>query len=364
MRNLLTRRSVAAAFALTLALVSSGCSLSGRGDDSSIYVDLSAYNNQGAARFSLLDTATFAYGISTPPSTASGFNCYGVNVTGPGIGDSSSRPGSQDLGIIFDKLLRKESYCSYRGIVTPPIVLGAGGTSEVALQVPPGGLRLVQVVGVNDPLVCSSGVLDEPAGSTSGGGRFFEVGRAVVGDLFGDQSVDVATNWPATSALQAARVMDCGGNCALLDHFNGAATGAAGFATFTKYAQRLPVTAGKYIRSVDIDLNLTVADSVTVAIYSSATGASVPASPTGYSATRALAISSGSISFSLQGVSGYLQAQVGSDYWLVVTTAANTDANTWIYDSGAGANTAKFSGSWAAHSTNAGFNFRVNECGN
>lgn len=366
MRSLRLKMISSVGYALAVAASMSGCSLSGRDGGSAIYVDLSSYEDHGASRFSLLDTSGASYGLTAPPTSATGFSCYGVNVTGPGIADSSPRANSQDLGVVFDKLIRQESFCSYRGVVTPTITLGANATSEVALQVPPGGIRLVQVVGVNDPLVCASGELNDPVGSSSGGGRFYEVGRAVLGDVFGDQSVDVAMNWPATAALQAARAMDCGGNCSLLDQFNAGAASSAGYGTQSAYAQRIPPAPGKYIRSVDVDLNLTTADTITVEIYQSATAASSPGSTTGYSSARALpAATTGSVSFGMQTVNGYLQMQSGYDYWIVVTSPASTgNANSWIYTSGTGSDAAQFGGTWVSMSTNAGFNFRVNECGN
>jgi hypothetical protein len=240
-----------------------GCSMSSSRDDSSIHVDLSSLRAQQQHQLALGLSASgsFLSGLTAPPSNAALFNCYGVNVTGPGIGNSGG--GNDDPALIFPKLWDETSYCSYRGVVTQPINLGSTGSADVALQVPPGDLRLVQVVGVNDPLVCASGVLDDPAGSTGGGGRFFEVGRAKLVGVFGDNSVSVGMNWPTTQALQAARSMQCGsGNCTvggnpppvpLLITDPSITMNSGG----TNIVQRLPTASGHSLKQISLTLTST-----------------------------------------------------------------------------------------------------------
>ena len=340
-----------------------GCSLGSSGPNSSIYVDLSSLEGHGS-RFALLSSEGSLVGLTaSAPTTASGFACYAVNVTGPGIADTSPNPDSDPMLNFYNTLNVPGTYCSYRGIVTPPLRLDSSGGTVAELRIPPGGVRLVQVVGVNDQIVCDSGVVDDPPG-TSGGSRFYEVGRAVLTDVFSDRSVDVNMNWPTSATEQAARLMDCGGNCGLVDSFNPSVNSSATFsASIPMYAQRISQASGKYIRSVDVNLTLTAADTVTATIYTSAVGATMPSTATSYTASLALpASTSGAVGFDLRTINGYLQMQSNADYWIVIGSTSSGTA--WKYTSGTGSNMAKYlSGTWNAVS-GVGFDFRVNECAN
>ena len=77
-----------------------------------------------------------------PPSAVSGFDCLGVNVTGPGIPDTSPNPDLSSMDF-FPRLLARESYCSYRGILAGPVSSSVTGAQEVALVVPAGSTRLM-----------------------------------------------------------------------------------------------------------------------------------------------------------------------------------------------------------------------------
>lgn len=332
----------------------SGCSLSGRGGDSSLYVDLSSLEGRGS-RYALLNANGGFMGIAAantaPPANPAQFACYGVNVTGPGIAESGHDNSGRDPMIDFYRTLNEANrYCSYRGVVTPPMVLN-GGSAEAALQVPPGGLRLVQVVGVNDPVVCASGVLDDPAGSSGGGGRFYEIGRAVLNDVFGDRSVSVGMNWPtgnttADDAARAARTMDCGsgGNCVTIDQF---AVSAGSYvmpdSTYTEYAQRITATAGKYLKTVDLNLTAVATDTVAVKIMTSAVGAAAPTSDTGYGKTLTLPAGGGltSVTFDIGTSGNYLMMQAGYDYWIVMGTSSASSVQ-WRAATSAASDVAKF----------------------
>jgi hypothetical protein len=360
----LTKIGILEGIVAALALGISGCSLSGSNSDS-LYVDLSPLEDHGS-RFALLNSSSSFIGLTaSAPTTASGFACYAVNVTGPGIVDTSPNPDSDPMKNFYDTLNVPGTYCSYRGIVTPPLRLDSTGSTVAELHVPPGGVRLVQVVGVNDTLVCDSGVVDDPPGSTGGGNRFYEVGRAVLNDVFGDRSVDVNMNWPTNATDQAARVMDCGGGCALADYFDPAANSSASFSgSLTMYAQRIPAAAGKYIRSVDVNLTLAAADTVTATIYTSTAGATVPTTATSYSTSLTLpAGTSGAVGFDLRTNNGELYMQSGTDYWLVI--GSTSSGTSWKYTTGVATDMAKYiSPSWAALTGGHAFDFRVNECAN
>ncbi len=278
--------------------VASSCSLSSSKDDPALHVDLSSYKDQ-SGRFALLDGGSLIQGLA-PPQTATGFQCYGVNVTGPGIADSSIHPEPNPM-LTFQKTLAGD-YCTYRGVVTPPVYLNAGN-ADVALQVPPGGVRLVQVFGVNDPVICTNGSFGNDGGSGtntsssgSGGGKYFELGRGVVADLFSDRSVEITTTWPTTAGIQgdinrAARTLDCGGNC--IHPIDSPASGLANYTSsltimsssgMIRIGQKFTVPGATYLRRADVALSVATAGSVvTAAVYESPnallTSAEVAAGP-------------------------------------------------------------------------------------
>lgn len=202
----------------TLSL--SGCSLSARDGDPALSVDLSPLRDR-AAQLSLMSgwnhpTLFSVNGnLSFAPTDVSSFKCYGVNVTGPGIADSSSNPSRSALADFERTISEKDRFCSYRGVVTPPLLLSPSESAEASLLVPPGGVRLVQVVGVNDVQICESGVLgrdQQHSGPESS--KYFEIGRAVLTDVYSDRSVSITTSWPSENTmmgetLRAQRSIDC-----------------------------------------------------------------------------------------------------------------------------------------------------------
>lgn len=349
-----------------------GCSLKGAGSDNSLYVDLSSLKNadSAASKFALLNSrSTGFYGLSAPPTTSTGFSCYAVNVTGPGIVETGSGSHLTDPMIDFYKVLNVPgAYCNYRGVVTPALFLDGTGSAAASLQVPPGDVRLVQIVGVNDPLVCASGVIDDPAGSAGGSGRFFEVGRTVVNGLFGDRSVDVVSTWPTTAALQAARKIDCGsGSCTNVDHSLGTAPSSRPLsASSTKIAQRIPKSPGQYIRSVDLDLTVTAVDTITVTIYQTAVGVATPSlgDATLYTVSLPMSVAAPITTFDLHSASGYLQMVATSDYWIVVSSANNNGLTYWADSGGLSSDIASYTAStWISVTGVGGMNYRLATCG-
>lgn len=137
---------------------------------------------------------------------------------GPGIPDSSHNP-EPNLPLLFDRLLRRESFCSYRGILKGPLLTNVTTDQEISLVVPPGAPRLIQVVGLierngsNDcqaeffpgtpPVIGPSGV---PAEADA-----YELGRAVL-PVFQDQTVSISMDYNlfTTDAERATREMKCG----------------------------------------------------------------------------------------------------------------------------------------------------------
>ena len=203
-----------------------------------------------------------------------------------------------------------------------------------------------------------------------GSGKLFEVGRAVVRDLFGDRSIGLNADWPSTAALRATRMIDCGGDCSLTDKFIAGASGLAPLSTsIPKYAQRILTDPGKYIHSVDLNLTSTLAGSATATIYEAPANSTVPVTATLFSGQANLfSGQSGTVTFDLHSnLNGYLQMQSNTNYWIVlsVPTSVSGQVN-WVYSSGSGtAGNAQFaSSSWAPMSANDGFDFRIGTCAN
>jgi hypothetical protein len=367
------------------------CSLSSPKSDPSLYVDLSALEDR-SFQFSLLNSPNFLAGpaVTTAPQSATGFSCYGVNVTGPGIPDTSNHPEPDPLREFSKTLSTPEYYCAYRGIVTPPMTV-TQGAMEANLQVPPGSVRLVQVLGVSDPAICGSGVLGNEANqdSSSGGSRYYEIGRVVIHDMYSDQSVNVAVNWPSTNSTEDAlarqkRSMDCGdGNCSTISQtlaVNPVELLIGSTANY--YAQKITTVPGKYIRRASFVLrgNLLGYPTVDVKaqIYEAPTGNSVPnpGSGTLYSKTLTLeaAASASLVNFDFYQIGyGYLQMQSGKDYWIVVSSPdAVTSASykkvhlVHAYDAGNASTTDLVSwngASWIATTLSNGAVYQAYGCG-
>ncbi len=170
-------------------LMISSCSLEPQSGDSSIYVDLSALAR--AAGVASLTNAAYA-----------DFACIAMNVTGPGIEDSDPYRLDKNPAGDFAKTL-SGSACAYRGIVSAPIFLSnlLDLRGEISLKIPPGPVRMVQLVGVKSQESCLRGLIDPPA--LDNDENYYELGRAEVRDLVGDRSVDLAlVDWGALTLAQ------------------------------------------------------------------------------------------------------------------------------------------------------------------
>lgn len=341
--------------ATTAALTA--CSLS-NSKDNALHVDLSAVRGNPGARLALLNSPSFLNGSNgLVPSAVSGFSCYGVNVTGPGILDSSFHPDPDSMAQFNKTLTQPNTYCSYRGVVTPPLMLTSGPT-DVALAVPPGNVRLVQIVGVNDPAVCSSGVLgneDDGANTTSSGPRYFELGRAVVNNMFSDTSVSVGLNWPsgttvADSLDRASRALDCGGNCSSVQPAPTAAPAplptSAVSVSGSMVGQQIPTVPGKYLRRIVAYLAPAVYSGgntdVRIEVRETASSTNPGTATSVWGATLSLAATStaaGTLApnwytFEMKSTSnGYVQMKTGYYYWLVISSDTANGSNIAVGDS-------------------------------
>lgn len=316
--------------ALVVLVMVSGCSLKSSNEDPSLRLDLSSLQDQ-SGQYSLLKQQGVIYGLA-PPQVVSGFSCYGVNVTGPGIVDISNHPDGDPKAIFERALTVPGNYCTYPGVITPPIYLSGTGTAEVGMQVPPGGIRLVQVFGVNDTAVCSSGTF---VGNDSGGGdpKYFEIGRGVVMDLFGDRSVEITSDWPSTAGVQGdidrnARTLDCGGNCVY--PVDGPTNGVGNYGATIgitggsgEIAQKFSVTQLTYLRRADVALTASANTTVTATVYMDGLAGG---NSTGWSASASVSAGGPTmVSFDFfDPVNRYLALDSSHYYYLVFSATAGT----------------------------------------
>ncbi|MBC7387007.1 MAG: hypothetical protein H7301_12710 [Cryobacterium sp.] len=184
--------------------------MNGKTTSPSLSIDLTEFRSS-LTENNLLGSGSVAgvLGLSgLAPASALDFPCYGINVTGPGIADTSPHPDG-DAQNLFDSAIARNTTCGYRGILSAPIRLSSR-IAEANLPVSPGRVRLVQFVGVSDSTVCASGLLGGGASSTNGNHTYYELGRAVLRDFYSDVSVAITTNWPTNVLARETRAVDCG----------------------------------------------------------------------------------------------------------------------------------------------------------
>lgn len=184
---------------LAVTLMASGCSLQAKSGPPSLHFDLRSLAQQDSVN-----------GITLATNGFEDFACFAINVTGPGIDDSDPYRTDKDPAKDFQRTLGG-SPCAYRGIVSPPIYISSTSAmqGELALKLPPGSIRMVQLVGVKNLESCKNGFID-PLDANQSLQNYYELGRAEVRDFFQDRSVALPlAAWSTlTAAEQEARNMD------------------------------------------------------------------------------------------------------------------------------------------------------------
>lgn len=145
------------------------------------------------------ERAAFTGTFFPPPSTADKFDCYAVNVMGPGI---PSR-GGEDPAPLLQRVAGGENYCSYIGAHSRIFALSAGETKDLTISLPSGPQRIVQFIGikasgygnVSSPSACVAAADGLPGVDFEA----YEIGHAVL-DVFSDQSVALPAAWPVTGS--------------------------------------------------------------------------------------------------------------------------------------------------------------------
>jgi len=257
----LSFRSVSV-FAVSIAIAYlTACSLEPKSSRTTLHLTIPGPANPGIRAFDRV----------TPPASLNDFSCLAVNVTGPGIPDSGRNP-ERNPGVVFDRLLRRESYCSYRGVIGGPVFPqgGAYGPAEVAVSVPAGALRLVQVVGIAEAAGCVPGQIAlEPDGST---GRYYEVGRAVLSGVFNDVSASISEEWTAAGD-QSARALDCdeGGCQVTQQNLEENADYITDTGSAYRLGQQFPFAGLGKLRAITIKAYGQVAGPATIDVYANVT---------------------------------------------------------------------------------------------
>lgn len=131
-----------------------------------------------------------------------GFSCYAVNVVGPGIADSSQNPKPPMTD--FSALIAGTKSCAYRGVVSNTFTFpDSGADVAIDVQVPAGGGRIIQLVGISNSSGCNNNFLQTISATTP---EIYEIGSQVA-DLFGDASVTIPITY--TAANSSAKRVDC-----------------------------------------------------------------------------------------------------------------------------------------------------------
>jgi hypothetical protein len=149
-----------------------------------------------------------------PPSSVDGFDCYLVNVMGPGIAPYLPVfAGKYDWNAILSGSLS----CNYYPGIASQLIPANQANTEVELLVPSGPQRLVQIMGtkVKNPAIgCDNAfytancVYGDPVSGTNQAcmdafEQHYEIGRTVV-DLYSDRNVTISNSYdPVTPKLIA-----------------------------------------------------------------------------------------------------------------------------------------------------------------
>lgn len=264
------------------------------------------------------DSVSSQASIRVAPETVDQFVCLGVNVTGPGIADSSNHDPETDLAGIFNRLVAGER-CSYRGVIAGPFYpnsqTSSFGPIDVSLNIPAGPGRMIQVFGVTDPVACATTFQDD---SDTDDKRFYELGRAFLPNLFSSQSVTLSTQWNSlSSSEQEARTMDCGGaacsTASLYESHDTELTLSSG-GPYYKFAIRFTVPdGGAYLKSLTIQAaTVTSTANLPVHIYADASG------------SPGTSITSGSLN-NINTGGGQITAEFGTGHGVFLAASGPTD---------------------------------------
>jgi len=180
--------------AMILAYGTTSCSLS---PSKQVQVKIDLQDAEPNTGFSRLPGNIILNGIVDHPISSSAFDCYAVNVMGPDIPSTDSKPHQGSAS----------TSCAYPGIITP---LLAPSASTVEMVVPTGTGRVFQVLGLQTKIGCPIGnpliaYMDANAPAnhvdTPHPFRLYELGRTTT-DLLDDTVLNIQNSYnPAAPVL-------------------------------------------------------------------------------------------------------------------------------------------------------------------
>jgi len=169
---------------------------------------------------------------SLAPVSLSEFQCFAFNVISYDIQSSqnfrdANPPAIGDI-VTSHLMAPPPSYCTYPGVLSPPLIANTNGQVEATLSLPTGTRRIVQAIGIKDPagVICNrSQPIAHPSDSSF---AYYIVGEREIPSLinpissFNIQSTYPAQIGPTHDTVRLARRADCGGPS------NGGGSGAGG----------------------------------------------------------------------------------------------------------------------------------------
>ncbi len=192
-------RSRRVAYAV-LALTTLSCSLE-RPDQARVRLEIPSRNE--AANLLGKSLLGSQWRFLTDPASVDEMDCFVLNVTGPGIANSSLNHSGYNFAVDFPKALAGDACSTYGGAISSFVPVASGGNLEVT--VPTGPQRLVQVLGARTTsLGCPSRTyfeLEQQYGEEALEDlipNLYEVGRQVK-DVFGDVTLNLNNTYSASA---------------------------------------------------------------------------------------------------------------------------------------------------------------------
>ena len=181
-------------------------------ESAAIQIDLSpvTQSNSSSMGVNLTQTQSEVGTLTFPNAQLSTFDCYAINVVGPGIPSTNPHPDENPGQVLAD--MYQGSSCAYPGVTSPPIFAGIGTRQSISMSVPTGEKRIIQVVGIIDPTGLTCGNPHPIGGSNEEGAKIIlEIAR-VQEDLFSSKTITMPNDWANTAnAIKLNRQVDCNG---------------------------------------------------------------------------------------------------------------------------------------------------------
>ena len=191
-------------FGLVTFALTASCSLEPKNEQSKIKVIIPG--TKGAPQFVSLSSSPNQPSIRTtsgifypPPTSVTSFDCYYLNIIGPGIPSRILNEAEVNPDALLPSLYAGTSPCSYPGIVSKPVPVLAG-EQIINIQVPVGGARIIQLMGAttsatgNDFASCPQEPFPLNGSESPYDFEFYLISQATV-DLFSDKAITLPNTY-------------------------------------------------------------------------------------------------------------------------------------------------------------------------